>query len=194
MFAIAVRRSRNPLILALLTGLLALVATQPGRALTFPVHGYYWDYKKSGLLLKAQQHDLDTLNRYRAQAGAAPLQCDTGMNIFAVAGSTELSRDHKPHKHNTDAYVPYDGKTGKYWEVQGDAKGWPIVGWPNSPNLDATVDNILASMMAEPLPPPNPPGFNHHSIIIDRRHTKVGIGLIVDANKGLLYLTNDFNP
>jgi hypothetical protein len=46
--------------------------------------------------------------------------------------------------------------------------------------------------MAEPLPPAGQ--FNHHSIIIDPKHTTVGVGLVIDVERGVLYLTNDFNP
>src|SRR5262249_17277163 len=110
---------------------------------------------------------------------------DAQISAFALAGSQEIMQDHIFHKHNG---LP----VGRYWETQGDNNGTPIVGWPNSPNVNATVDLILASMMAEPLPAPG--SFNHHSIIIDPKLTRVGIGLVIDNAKGLLYLTNDFSP
>jgi hypothetical protein len=113
------------------------------------------------------------------------LQFDPQVNDFALAGSQELMKDHIFHKHDRDAGNPY-------WETQGDNNGWPIVGWPNSPNVNATIDQILASMMAEPLPAKG--SFNHHSIIIDPKHTSVGVGLVVDSANGKLYLTNDFTP
>lgn len=209
MFRTAFRRSWKPAVLASLAALLTLVAVESGGAAPprirldpavldgirpqYPldpvvINGIHkWQF-----LRLAKQHNLDTLNSYRAKAGAPPLQFDTGMDSFAWAGSQELMQDHVWHKHNTDAYVPYDGKTGKYWECQGYNYGVPIVGWPNSYNFNATVDQILAQMMAEPLPPAGK--YNHHSIIIDPKHTRVGVGLVVDSNKGLLYLTNDFNP
>jgi uncharacterized protein YkwD len=132
-----------------------------------------------------QQHNLALINMYRYQAGVAPLQLDLQMNDFALAGSQELMRDHIAHKHFKDSGSPF-------WETQGYQNGTPIVGWPNNPKVNATIDQILASMMAEPLPPPGL--FNHHSIIIDPRHTKVGVGLVIDGANGLLYLTNDFTP
>jgi hypothetical protein len=46
-------------------------------------------------------------------------------------------------------------------------------------------------MMAEPIPAAG--NFNHHSIIIDPSHTKLGVGLVVDSIHGKLYFTNDFN-
>jgi hypothetical protein len=113
------------------------------------------------------------------------------MNDFALAGSLQLMKDHKPHQHDIDNGP--GGRLGKYWETQGFQFGTPIVGWPNAPDVDATVNQILASMMAEPFPPPNPPGYNHHSIILDRNHITLGVGLVIDGVNGTLFLTNDFN-
>jgi uncharacterized protein YkwD len=173
----------KPVVLALLVALLALVAVTSGGAAPPSFPSLSWGPKFE----RAKWHNLTMLNSYRAKAGAPLLRVDATIGAFAYAGSQELMQDHKYHKHDTDAGSPY-------WECQGDNNGWPIVGWPNSPNLNATVDQVLASMMAEPLPPPANPGYNHHSIIIDPKHTKVGVGLVVDYKNGVLYLTNDFNP
>jgi hypothetical protein len=139
--------------------------------------------------LLQQQHTLNMINQYRAKAtpAAKPLTLDSKLHTFAVAASQELMQDHVAHKYFTD----HPGTAGG--ECQGNWNGHPIVGWPKA-NVEATIDQILASMMSEPLPPPNPPGYNHHSIIIDQKYTKLGVGLVVDKAAGKLYFTIDFAP
>jgi uncharacterized protein YkwD len=164
---------------SLLVGLLTLTALEQGGVHTQP--GSFEPHLLLGVV--EQRHNLDMLNRYRAQVGVAPLRLDAQLNNFALVGSQELMRDHIPHKHFRDS-----GLAGS--ETQGDPNGWPIVGWPSAPNVNATIDQILAAMMAEPLPPPG--GLNHHSIIIDPALVNVGVGLVVDGANGKLYFTNDF--
>lgn len=140
-----------------------------------------------------RQYNLQKVNDYRAKAKVPPLKLDPQLTQFAHDGSVQLSKDHKPHQHFKDNPQGF----GSHGEIQGSQNGWPIVGWPNKPDVKATIDQILASMMAEPYPPPpnanGSPGYNHHSIIIDPNYTKLGVGLFVDKVKGLLYFTNDFN-
>jgi hypothetical protein len=187
MLRLAFGRVRKAAVLALVPALVALAAALPGgadparaapraRPLTFTPE---------------QQHNRDVLNSYRARAGVAAVQLDPQVSDFALAGSQELMVDHVFHKHDIDNGP--GGGLGRYWEIQGSNFGRPIVGWPNAPSVNGTIDQVLADLMAEPFPPP-PGTYNHHSIIIDPGHTVVGVGLVIDNAHGTLYLTNDFNP
>jgi hypothetical protein len=186
MSRLAFGRVRTAAVLALVPTLAALAAVVPSGA----------ELARAAPRVRAlavtpeQQHNLDVINGYRAQARVPPLQLDPQVSDFALAGSQELMVDHVFHKHDIDNG---DGQGhGRYWEIQGANNGRPIVGWPSAPSVNATVDRILADMMAEPFAPP-PGTYNHHSIVIDPGHTVVGVGLVIDGVNGTLYLTNDFN-
>jgi hypothetical protein len=65
--------------------------------------------------------------------------------------------------------------------AENQAPGWPVNG-----DEDATIDAILKSMMDEG------PGGGHHDNIVAAASTRVGVGLVVDA-QGALWFTNDFS-
>jgi uncharacterized protein YkwD len=133
----------------------------------------------------AVQHNLDALNMYRAQNGAGALVLDAQLMQFALDGSQALHDSGIPHQHFMDASASGALWTSGFCRTAGEnqAPGW------SATNENATIDQILAQMMAEG---PAPPGkSNHHDNIIDPQFTRVGIGLLIDAGK--LWLTNDFS-
>jgi len=130
-----------------------------------------------------QQHNLDTLNMYRAQAGVAPLVIDDQLNAFSTAAAMDLESSGQAHR-----YFMQAGQSGALWQqgfcssaAENEAPGWPTHG-----DVDATVDAILKAMMDEG------PGGGHHDNILAASSTRVGIGLVVDA-QGALWFTNDFS-
>jgi uncharacterized protein YkwD len=129
------------------------------------------------------QHNLDMLNMYRAQAGVAPLVIDDQLSIFSAMASTELESTGKAH-----GYFMQQAASGALWTqgfcssaAENQAPGWPVNG-----NEDATIDGILKAMMDEG------PGGGHHDNILAASSTRVGIGLVVDAQQAL-WFTNDFS-
>jgi uncharacterized protein YkwD len=130
-----------------------------------------------------QQHNLDTLNMYRAQAGVAPLVIDDQLNAFSTAAAMDLEATDQAHR-----YFMQAGNSGALWSsgfcgtaAENEAPGWPVNG-----DEDATIDAILQAMMDEG------PGGGHHDNILDARSTRVGIGLVVDGQQRL-WLANDFS-
>ncbi len=65
--------------------------------------------------------------------------------------------------------------------AENQAPGWPVNG-----DEDATIDAILKAMMDEG------PGGGHHDNILAASSTRVGVGLVVDAQQQL-WFTNDFS-
>ena len=133
----------------------------------------------------AVQHNLDGLNAYRAQNGAAALTLDAQLSQFALVGSMQLEQTSVAHGHFMDA-----ANSGALWNEgfchtagENQAPGW------SAANVNATIDDVLAQMMAEGPGAPGKP--NHHDNIIDPQFTRVGIGLVIDVGK--LWLTNDFS-
>ncbi len=128
-----------------------------------------------------QQHNLDTLNRYRAQAGVAALVIDDRLNAFSTTAAMQLEATGQPH-----GYFMQQGSA--IWQAgfcasaaENQAPGWPVNG-----DEDGTIDAILQAMMNEG------PGGGHHDNILAASSTRVGIGLVVDA-QGRLWLSNDFS-
>lgn len=130
-----------------------------------------------------QQHNLDTLNMYRAQAGVAPLTIDDALNAFSTAAAMDLEATNQAHR-----YFMQAGQTGAIWQdgFCGSAAENQAPGWPTNGNEDAVIDAILKAMMDEG------PGGGHHDNILASSSTRVGIGLVVDA-QNRLWFSNDFS-
>jgi uncharacterized protein YkwD len=129
------------------------------------------------------QHNLDTLNMYRAQAGVGALVVDDQLSAFSTTGSMQLEATGMAH-----GYFAQQNNSGALWQqgfcgsaAENQAPGWPVNG-----NEDATIDAILKAMMDEG------PGGGHHDNILASQSTRVGVGLIVDAQQQL-WFTNDFS-
>jgi uncharacterized protein YkwD len=132
------------------------------------------------------QHNLDTLNAYRAQAGVAPLVLDDQLSTFSVEAASQLEATGQAH-----GYFMQQGASGALWQqgfcstaAENQAPAWPLSSFGG--DEDATVDAILKAMMDEG------PGGGHHDNILDPASARVGVGLIVDAEQQL-WLSNDFS-
>src|SRR5262245_28977178 len=115
------------------------------------------------------RHNLETLNVYRAQAGAPPLELDERLSSFAATGSEQLAAGGDAHGHFKAAM-----SGGTLWSsgfchsaAENQAPGW------SASDVSATIDAILASMMAEG------PGGGHHDNIVNPALRRVGVGLVV---------------
>lgn len=129
------------------------------------------------------QHNLDTLNMYRAQAGVAPLAYDAQLSTFSTTAAMQLEATNQAH-----GYFMAQASSGALWSqgfcgsaAENQAPGWPVNG-----DEDATIDAILKAMMDEG------PGGGHHDNILAASSTRVGVGLVVDANQQL-WFSNDFS-
>jgi len=129
------------------------------------------------------QHNLQTLNMYRAQNGAPALVLDDQLSLFSTTASQMLEATGQAH-----GYFIQQSSSGALWSqgfcnsaAENQAPGWPVNG-----DEDATIDAILKAMMDEG------PGGGHHDNILAASSTRVGMGLIVDAQQQL-WFTNDFS-
>ena len=129
------------------------------------------------------QHNVDQLNMYRAQAGVAPLVLDDQLSMFSTTASMQLESTGQAH-----GYFMQQAQSGALWgqgfcgsAAENQAPGWPVNG-----DEDATIDAILKAMMDEG------PGGGHHDNILAASSTRVGVGLVVDAQQQL-WFTNDFS-
>jgi uncharacterized protein YkwD len=137
----------------------------------------------SGPLDAHVQHNLETLNMYRAQAGAGALVVDSQLSTFSTTASMQLESTGMAH-----GYFAAQANSGALWQ-QGfcsSAAENQAPGWPTDKGIDATVDAILKAMMDEG------PGGGHHDNILASQSTRVGVGLVVDGS-GALWFTNDFS-
>ncbi|HEX4457334.1 MAG TPA: CAP domain-containing protein [Polyangia bacterium] len=128
------------------------------------------------------QHNLATLNMYRAQNGIAALTLDDQLMTFSADAVAAYEASGTAH-----AYFGAQGS--KLWTEgfcsgagENQAPDWPITGGDE----DATIDAILAAMFGE-----GPTG-GHYQNIMNAAYTRVGVGLIVTAKNGL-WLSNDFS-
>lgn len=132
------------------------------------------------------QHNLATLNMYRAQAGAPALTLDDTLSTFSTTASDMLESSGQAH-----GYFVSQSQSGALWNegfcntaAENQAPGWSIA--QNGGDEDATIDAVLAAMMAEG------PGGGHHDNILATSSTRLGVGLVVDAQQAL-WFTNDFS-
>jgi hypothetical protein len=130
------------------------------------------------------QRNLDDLNMYRSQNGAAPLALDAQLTSFAAAGSADLQSTGVPHAHFMAASSSGALWTSGFCHTAGEnqAPSWPASS--DAVELNS-IDTVLAQMMAEG------PGGGHHDNIVGTQFTRVGIALLVQNGK--LWLTNDFS-
>ena len=103
---------------------------------------------------------------------------------FDEDASMELKKSNTAHQ-----YFMQQAQSGAIWKegfcngaAENQAPNWPI---PNG-DVDKVVDAILKAMMDEG------PGGGHHDNILASSSTRVGVGLIVDAQQQL-WFTNDFS-
>jgi uncharacterized protein YkwD len=126
------------------------------------------------------QHNLDTLNNYRVQAGAPALAISDELSRFSYEASVAFAQP------GAQAHAYFLGAGDCIWQdgfcsnaEENQAPDWPAA------DVDATIDAILQAMMDEG------PGGGHHDNIMDPNNRLVGIGLFLQ--NGRLWLTNDFS-
>ncbi len=138
--------------------------------------------------------NLDVINAYRKKHGVAPVVYDAKISAFALAGSKQLAKDHKPHAHFNAKIkgqlgdpAAMKGKSGfgsRAAENQGDWNGIPELA-PGAQNGKAQIELTMKLMYDEG------PGGGHHDNMLNPKFRRVGIGLHYVGKK--LYLTNDFS-
>ncbi len=131
------------------------------------------------------KYNVELLNEYRAKTGGAPLLYDDRVSAFALAGSKQLSRDHKPHAHFVAAAKGAPGFGPRAAENQGDPAGVP----PFDPERVASGKKQIAIMLKMMFD--EGPGGGHYDNMVNAKYRRIGIGLHETA--GTLYLTNDFS-
>ena len=131
------------------------------------------------------KYNVDLLNEYRAKAGRAPLLYDDRISAFAIAGSKQLSRDHKPHAHFVASAKGAPGFGPRAAENQGDPSGVPPFDRDRLVSGKKQIAIMLKMMFDEG------PGGGHYDNMVNPKYRRVGIGLYDPA--GTLYLTNDLS-
>jgi uncharacterized protein YkwD len=139
------------------------------------------------------QHNLAVVNVYRAKVKAPPLTFSPSLNAFAHAASVRLAQNHIPHDYYNH---PPPGTAKPAAENQGYWKGNPIPGWPNAPNGNKAIDAVVKQWWSEGPSPTGvwTPAHGHYMNMTNASYKHLGVGLALDQAKGLLYITNDFNP
>jgi uncharacterized protein YkwD len=141
-----------------------------------------------GLFDQFQQHNLASINQYRATKGLAPLVLDLALSTFALAGSDELSKDYMPHQHFINA-----ANDGSLWAsgFRGSAaenQGYANSGGPVESELEQ-VDDIQLGFFNEG--PGDGEAHGHYMNMMNASFTRVGVGLLMVGDR--LFLTNDFS-
>lgn len=141
------------------------------------------------------RYNVDRLNDYRKKHGLEPFLYDAKISVFALAGSAQLAKDHKPHAHfnahiksalsDPDAMAGKSGFGSRAAENQGDWDGIPELAAGKLENGKRQIDETLKLMYAEG------PGGGHHDTMVNPKLRRVGVGLVYVGVK--LYLTNDFS-
>lgn len=131
------------------------------------------------------RHNVEQINKYRAQKGLAPLLYDAKISAFARRGSERLARDHVPHAHFAENVQGAPGFGSRSAENQGDPHGVPAMDPDPVKSGKKQIDVMLKLMMDEG------PGGGHHDNMMNPKFRRVGVGL-VDVG-GRLYMTNDFS-
>lgn len=129
------------------------------------------------------RYNLDLLNQYRATKGVAPLVYDAQIGAFAMTGSEQLSRDHKPHAHFRASIKGAPGFGSRSAENQGDANGVRSLGTERVGEKE--IARLMKDMFDE-----GPKG-GHYRNMMNPKYKRAGIG-ILEMGKAL-YLTNDFS-
>jgi hypothetical protein len=130
-------------------------------------------------------HVLTTLNTIRTNLGLPTFTRTAALDNFANSASTQLMNDHVPHAYFNANYPGGGAFTGAGAENQGDRNGWPA-------NTTTTqINEIINCFMAEGTAPAGTIR-GHWETIVCPCYTKIGVGLVKDAN-GLLYLSIEFS-
>jgi uncharacterized protein YkwD len=131
------------------------------------------------------QHNLATLNMYRAQNGVAALTLDDDLTAFSIKAAQQFESSGTAHE-----YFMQQAQSMAIWN-EGFCSGAgenqaPGSDWNIGSDEDATIDSILGAMMSEG------PGGGHHDNIVNSAFTRVGVGLVVTSSGGL-WFSNDFS-
>jgi uncharacterized protein YkwD len=146
----------------------------PTQAMPAPLHD---------ALDECRQHDLDVLNKYRAEAKLAPLALDASLSAFAQDGSVQYARDHDPHAHmKSQGRATFRGRYRH--ENQGPKEGVPLDGANLVESCKQRISDLTERFMDQGA------GEGHHDAVLDPRHHLLGVGLFVENN--LMWITNDF--
>lgn len=141
-----------------------------------------------------QQHNLDVINGYRAAKGIGPLVLDAKLDVFAQAGSEQLSEDHAPHAHFMTAAqngsLQTAGFQGGAAENQGSPTGWNVMSSDPVANERMQIESIMQAMLAEG--PGAGDAHGHYTNLMNPGYHRMGVGLVTVS--GHLFLTNDFSP
>lgn len=138
---------------------------------------------------ETQMHNLEVINRYRAEAHLVTLRIDATLSTFAEAGSAQLANDHRPHGHFVDAGPAKwsRGFRGAAAENQGDE--WPALDSDGVTNQRLQIDAMMKVMFDQG--PGEGHGHGHYENMMDPRFRRMGIGIL--TIRGVTYLTNDFS-
>lgn len=143
----------------------------------------------TGVMQTLIAYNITGINNYRAKKGIPPVVEDKKLDEYALAGSTQLSVDHKPHahiEHDVKAgTIAMYGFSGGGAENQGDPNGIFSFSDDMLSNGKQQIDWALATMYAEG------PGGGHYNNMMNGAFRRVGIGLLFVGSK--LYMTNDFS-
>jgi uncharacterized protein YkwD len=140
-----------------------------------------------------EEHNLATVNMYRAMKSLQPVTLDLTLCTFALKGSLELSMDHTPHQHFITA-----GNDGSLWnsgfmsgaaENQGDPNGWYKMNNDPTQNELLQIDDIQLQMFNEG--PGTGEAHGHYMNMMNPAMKRLGVGLLMVGTS--LYLTNDFS-
>jgi hypothetical protein len=127
-------------------------------------------------------HCLATLNMYRAQNNVPAAKLDDSLSTFSMKASQALASGGPDHGYFNSAGVGLWSQGFCHSAAENQAPGWAVA----NGNEDATIDAILAQMMAEG------PNGGHYINIVNPSNVRVGVGLVLDGNSRL-WFTNDFS-
>jgi uncharacterized protein YkwD len=156
-----------------------LLTTAPAIAAT-PAHAHR---HHRSLLTALCGRMLQLLNKDRASGGVGPLTLDNLLSRVASGHSRDMALHH---------YFAHDGRDGTDPFTRMSRMGVHFadaaenIGQAFSMAPFTALTTLNAEMMAEPLV-----AGTHHAIIMSPLYRHVGIGIYLDARRGL-YLTEDF--
>jgi hypothetical protein len=128
------------------------------------------------------QHCLAALNMYRAQHNAPLAVLDDALSTFSMKASQALAAGGPDHGYFNAAGSSLWSQGFCRSAAENQAPGWAV----KNGDEDATIDAILAAMMAEG------PSGGHYVNIVNPANVRVGVGLVLDGS-ARLWFTNDFS-
>jgi hypothetical protein len=131
---------------------------------------------------ESAMHCLATLNMYRAQNNVAPATLDDSLSTFSMKASQALAAGGPDHGYFNAAGSALWSEGFCVQAAENQAPGWAVT----KGDEDATIDAILAAMMAEG------PNGAHRINIVNPYNVRVGVGLVLDGSSRL-WFTNDFS-